>query len=530
MAVNQDVMERAARPAAPGFFGKGQRVVGLLALLVALAMGLSGLLALDSGLLVHPKPFFNANAAEERAAFIQQLRTDEQVAQQRIFGLSAEAGLVAKATSTQHVLNSRLPELSLYYTSMPKLNVAMLATHTALAAFCMLVGAFQFWPAFRRRFPLWHRRFGKLYVFTALPSMVFAMAYLLLISPYQLYTGLTGYVALWIVALLVPVTIIMAMVHLKRREIAQHQAYMALSFGMLMVAPLLRWTWVVLAQFLPGVEQETLNLSTLIFLVPEALLISYALMALNRSQQRLRPKPLVSEAGELVRGTLAYVQPLLLLLALACVATTTFHFLVAPGLEQSSHARQIVPLTQLQYEAAVLGGESLSRVLFVLANGIALLLAAAFFGTAFRQGQGDVTPRLRLLGMAVALSVGLSSALLLRWGWMLGVPVGMAQFSGGTFYTTAGVLGLAFSGLLLAAVLRNRLALVKEWGMFALICAFFPALFYWALAFLSWLPWPLRYVADGQLYELAAGSAPFMLLIGFFYTIHSQATRERFAV
>lgn len=523
-----------ARNARAGLFDRGQRLNALVFLLVALAMGLSGLLALQAGTMMHPLPLLQPDEAAERAGLLRELREGQPLselgASDLLFHIGAETALVTAATSTPHIVASLLPDHAVYYASMPDLNIVLLSLHTTLAAFCMLVGAFQFWPAFRRRHPQLHRRFGMIYVLTAVPSTLLAMAYLVVTPPSGLVTGLTGYVALWLIAVLVLIAITLAMVHLRRREIGQHQAWMALGFGLLMVAPLLRWNWVLLAQILPAVEHETLNLCTLILLVPEALLISHLLLVLNRRQQRLRPLPLTVALGERVRAHLGLLTTVVAALALACLAAVIARFLVAPGLEQMASARDIVPLAVLRHEAAVLGDASMSRWLHVLTAGGALLLIPPFFRRAFSQPHGQPDRRLRLQALTLALAIvgaGLSE---MYWGWQLGVPVGMSTLTGGTFYMSAGLLSLTFSGLLALAALRGQLSGIKEWGLFTLLAATFMPVFHGSLMLLSWLPWPAEFITNGQLYVLACGTPLFLLLAGFIYSVYGQTTRERFAV
>lgn len=523
-----------ARAAKAGLFDRGQRLSALVFLLVALAMGLSGLLALQAGTMMHPLPLLQPNEATERAELLQRLRDGQPVseldASDLFFHIGVETALVTAATSTTHIFESLLPDHAVYYASMPDLNIVLLSLHTTLAAFCMLVGAFQFWPAFRRRHPQLHRRFGMVYVLTAVPSTLLAMAYLVVTPPSGLVTGLTGYVALWLIAVLVLVAITLAMVHLRRREIGQHQAWMALGFGLLMVAPLLRWNWVLLAQILPAVEHETLNLCTLVLLVPEALLISHLLLVLNRRQQRLRPLPLTVALGERVRSRLGLLTSIVAALALACLAAVIARFLVAPGLEQMASAREIVPLAVLQHEAAALGDATLSRWLHVLAAGSALLLIPSFFHRAFSQPHGQPDRRLRLLALILALAVAGASLSEMYWGWQMGVPAGMSTLTGGTLYMSAGMISLGFSGLLALAALRNQLSGIKEWGLFTLIAATFMPVFHGGIVLLSWLPWPAEFIANGQLYVLASGIPLFLLLAGFIYSIYGQTTRERFVV
>lgn len=61
----------------------------------------------------------------------------------------------------------------------------------------------------------------------------------------QIYDQFVFAAGLWALAIGVSVTLWVAMFHLWHKRIAQHQAYMALNFGLLLTAPLLRMGWLV---------------------------------------------------------------------------------------------------------------------------------------------------------------------------------------------------------------------------------------------------------------------------------------------
>jgi hypothetical protein len=110
----------------------------------------------------------------------------------------------------------------------------------------------------------------------------------------------------------------------------------------------------------------------------------------------------------------------------------------------------------------------------------------------------------------------------------LGAP-SHAVLSGGAFYLLMGLAGLAFALLLAQAVLRQRLALVKEWGLFTLLVIAMAPVFFALLPLLDLFAIAPRYIAGGHVYLLAAGIAPAVLLLGFIYAIYGSATRERVA-
>ncbi|HBC19040.1 MAG TPA: hypothetical protein DC022_09885, partial [Alcanivorax sp.] len=58
--------------------------------------------------------------------------------------VSEELAFLARATSVERMTESRLPDQSLYYTTMPPHNQLLLVSHILLGVFCLVVGGFQF--------------------------------------------------------------------------------------------------------------------------------------------------------------------------------------------------------------------------------------------------------------------------------------------------------------------------------------------------------------------------------------------------
>lgn len=438
--------------------------------------------------------------------------------------------LMAERTRASFSFGSdSLMTTAVHYTQMPVLNKVTISFHMLLGGLCMLLGGSQFWPAFRRRFPRLHRAFGLVFVVTAQGAMILSAVYLWHSNPDEIYGGFTFYVGLWVLAIGVTLALWLAMFHIWRREIAQHQAWMGIAYGFLLTAPLLRYDWTLIGMLFPGASMNEANYAGMMLLIPQSFLFGYGLVCLNRWLSRERAKPQPLPFGDAARAALPYWWPAVSLLFVALAGLTVVHYLVAPGLAGSALARVLVPASVVANDSRVFGTVSAASAGFALLVTGALLLAPVFLYNAFRLVPGGMlTPALRRQGLVLAAIGAAVSLLALRFAGAVGAP-SHATLSGGTTYWLMGVAGLVFSLLLAQAAWRQRLALVKEWGVMLLLTVATAPLFYLMLAVISLFDLTAPHLAAGHGYMLAAGFAPGFLLFGFIYAIYGSASRERVA-
>lgn len=251
---------------------------------IILMMGMAGVVSLWEGTTRFSTNLVNPEAHADTLKAVQQVRTHPTLENMGVMGIEMH-GLSA-LTTPKRFADSKLMEQGLYYTTMPRSNQILMLIHVILGSFCMLLGGFQFWPAFRKKYMSLHRKIGAIYIVTAPISVVMAMFYLANTAPHHIYDHLVAWIALWIFGALALLSILMAIRALRVRRIHEHQAWMALSFGSLMVAPVLRWDWAILAWIFPHIEQETLNLVTMGMMLPQCLIIAYVLLVINRQFER----------------------------------------------------------------------------------------------------------------------------------------------------------------------------------------------------------------------------------------------------
>lgn len=262
-----------------------------LALLGALAMLFYGALAIDAGI-VNFRAAGNAEVAAQRQAMQaraeagQSLGTPAEVAAHS----GAALALIAESSSPGYAFGERgLSETLIHYATMPRFNGITLSVHNVLGGVTMLFGALQFWPAFRRRFPLWHRTFGAIYIVAAQGAMIAAMIFLARTPVHLIYDQLTFYIGLWGLAIGVTFSLWMAIYSMMHKRIAQHQGWMALNYGMLLTAPIQRYGWAAFGAADPTLRQLEGNYAVTAVLVPLSVMIGYGLFTLNRWLQTERP-------------------------------------------------------------------------------------------------------------------------------------------------------------------------------------------------------------------------------------------------
>lgn len=521
------VSESAAAPEAASTLKR--RVLQGLALLLALAMGIYGVIALDTGY-VNFKGAGSAEVAAQRLALRQAAESGvPNTATQHITqhtGLYVEA--LAAATSPRYAYGAEgLNDALVHYSEMPARAGYVLALHNSMGGLLMLCGALQFWPALRRRYPRWHRGFGMVYVGAATIGMIAAMTYLVLTPVSKVYDTFIFTVGLWFLAVGVLTSIGLSMYHLRRREIAQHQAYMAISYGFLLTAPLQRYMWLFVGMWYPEMRQLEGNFAVTAWLIPFSFLVGYGLFTVNRLLQERKPEALRARALQAFPGAQAvgrvFSWVLLPLLALALLATLK-HFLLAPGLTAYAGGSGLIPVGVMAIDQSVIAEGVLSRLLFVAASCAGLVFGALLLWQSFLRGQA-VRP---LLGWGLVLCAAVAGAVMTYWGAAIGRP-SFATLAGGANWMIGGLVCLALAPMLAWALRTQEAAWVREWSLFIVIALLGAPAFYLLFPVLAAVGIPAEYVAGGHLYRLASYGQWFLLLGAFVYSVYGRATQERFA-
>lgn len=507
----------------------------LRALAVAMTISLMfyGLIAIDAGIV-------NYRGSGSEEAIAKRLEMQANAESGRSIGSDQEItehlGLMVtvlnKVTSPTYAFGKNgLSEPALQYATMPKSNGIVLSVHNVLGGICMLFGAMQFWPAFRRRFPTWHRAFGGVYLVAAQAAMIASIIYLVRTPVAQIYDQLTFYVGLWGLAIGVTVSLWMAVYSMLRKQIAQHQAWMCLNYGMLLTAPIQRFGWVAFGVASPDMRQIVGNYGVTAMLVPLCAMIGYGLFTINRWIQSDRPAAAKSKISlaftNHARLGRALVIPGLLMMLVAGV-TTVQHFVLTPGLSHAANeATRLIPPGVIQMEDAVIAAHAKSRWVFAAATLLGLLAGARLIWSAFFARQSAT--RFMGYGSWVLAGSGLVvGGLLLQWGIQMGMP-SFATISGGASAVFGGTVTLLFSALLAMALSQGRSEWVKEWSLFVIAGLLATPSFYWHLAGLGTLPIDPQFVQTGHVFRMSQYGQWLTLIGAFVYAAYSEATHSKIA-
>lgn len=504
-----------------------------LALTLILLFAFYALLALDSS-----RSIFHFMSDPQSAARTEQIRHAADAGIEVVGTPEAQVylplwiRLMGRLTDSRFAYDSdSLARTETYYAAMPSSHQWVLGLHMLLGGLCMLLGGTQFWPWFRRQHPVLHRRFGMVFVATAQLAMIMAVIYLTVTGVANTYSQLTFHIGLWFLATLVSLSLWLAIWHVKRREIAQHLGWMAMAYGLLLSAPFTRYDWVAIGMLFPESSFNEANYGMMGMLMAQCIITAYLLLCVSRWWSRPRAALQARPWADNMRAALPRYLPWLSLIFVAMAATVVFFYLLTPSLAHSVLAVRMIPAGLLGNEAAVFDAALPSRAVYTVVTTGTLLLAPVFMRLAFRQplNAARLPASLRTAALALALATGLAALLQCKWAWALGGP-SHATLAGGTFYLLTGGIELMFAILLSVAVLRQRLALVKEWGLFAILAATLAPAFYWMLALLDLTGIPAHYLATGHGYSLAIGLASALpLLPGFVYAVYGSASRERIA-
>lgn len=481
-----------------------------------LAVAFYGLLALQTG--QHNLPAWNDPS---RAADIASARAkgDADVAVEALSATETRAypawvNLMGRVSSSRYTYGSDgISDIGQYYATMPAAQKTILSTHMALGGICIILGLFQFWPAFRKRQRRAHRLMGAAYVVAALAAMTLSSLHLLHAGVANTYQGFVFYVGLWLMVAGVVGSVLAAGYFIWRRDIALHLGWQAVGFGFLLTAPVQRYDWMLLGHFFPGLSQGTANGVVNVALFWQCLLLGYLLFAWNRAEsaRRAAPQPvLAGPADRIVRAVVAGVA------ALAAVGTL-LHYGLAPGLAQWPAAQGLVPASLMAADSALFTG--------VLPGLFALALVVTIGGALWLALLNADAARVRIATYAGALIAG---SIQMTWGWQLGGP-STATFSGGTFYLLSGFSLTGFALLAAGAQARGRDGLRQEWTGFVLAFALAPMLLLWQLSSLRWSGLvPVEYALRGHAYMLAgAGALMLSLLGGFVAAMRGRETATR---
>lgn len=510
------------------------RVKGLLGcavmLLFVIAMGIYGLVAIDAGYV----NFKGTGNAQILAARQQQVKDAEARKDVHSFAeLNEQNGVMvatfAKIISPKFAYGQNgLSEPLIHYASAPKKVSWMLALHNIMGGILMLIGAMQFVPVFRRRYPKWHRISGLLYITCATVGMLAAIYYMSHTPLSLMYDGFTFTFGVWFLAIGVLLSVWISIYHLIKKEIAQHQAWMAISFGLLLTAPLQRIMWVILGLMNPGMRQLESEYAASSWLIPASFCVAYSIFTWNRfSQVRKADAVLIRQQSSFPRwksfgkGLATFT---LVLISIEIVITA-IHFIAAPGLlAYVGNNSRLIPAGVIFLDTQIIVDHTIPRLIFAVATVTGLIVGLSVMWKTFIQSQNISLGT----GWLIAAMSFITGGVMTSWGWALGMP-SFATLAGGATWLFGGLASIAFAGLLSWALIKQDQLWIQEWSLFAIALLMGAPFFYVLFPIFSHVGIPSFYEETGHVFRLASYGQWFLLLFVFVYCVYNKATIQRFA-
>ncbi len=501
--------------------------------LIALSMLFYGLLAIDMGR-VNLLPFFDDTVLSERLQTIEQAKGSSEfkagLEEARHSGVWM--ALMSAMTSAEYTYDgSGVYDTIVYYATMSSPQKIVLAIHNTLGGICVIIGAFQFLPGLRRRAPTLHKRIGKTYVVSVYTAMALAISYLYMTPVSDIFSELSFAFGLWMMAMLTLFSITMAIYHAMRKEIAQHQAYMALNFSILLSAPLLRYDWALMGMFLP-IEKDFLEgqFTVIIMLLAHCVLSGYLIFCLNRWVQKDREKANTSQLTNTLGRIILKTKDAWPLLSALVVFSLAYHYIFLLEFGDMSAGISNLPASFIHYESQVLEPLFGTRVLLILASFVTFCVGAISLQKLFSKSENSKTyhANTKLLTTVSALGLCSFGAIMCYLGNQMGMPSWEA-LGGGTFYMMVGCLSVLFALLQLINISLDRWDYVRECMVLGYGAALSLPLYDALMAIMPIFNATPHHIAGGHVYEVAAAASVFSFVLAFLYVIYGQATTKKFA-
>lgn len=400
-----------------------------------------------------------------------------------------------------------------YYASMEPVEKRVLSVHMLLGGVCIVLGIFQFWPQFRRKYRKAHRAVGSAYIL-ACYTMVFASIYHMLHTGVEnTYQGFTFHIQLWFLALSTLITQTLAIIFLKKKNYALHMGFQLYTFTAFLNAPVQRYDWAVMGWIYPHLTQGEVNNLVNLMTFWQCFILAWIIFAWNRAAAPKRSGPV--EFAKQGPGFKVFITTL----SVIALLTTVAFYLIWPGLSQWTVANTIVPATTLAADAALFEGRVFQNLIFTAA------ICTALVSGVWLMIRNEHARLLRRVFYVSAIIAGLIQ---LSWAVQLGEPK-LAVTSGGGFYAISGVSIIGFALIAAFFEARGNENMWHETMVFAVNFAFTPALLFWGHALWYALDViPQQYLDIGHGYILAAGAGLLTPMFnGYIGLLTSRETMSR---
>jgi hypothetical protein len=395
--------------------------------------------------------------------------------------------------------------------------------HMICGAICLLLGAFQFWPRFRRRYRKIHRVFGGIFIVSGVTLSISVWLYLIWSGPEKTYEGLTGQAGLYGLSCIVLLSMAISIFYLFKRDYNKHMGWMAIAFGSFLTAPFQRYDWMVLAVLDTGQSHAVINGLVDAVLYTQAYAVAYLLFFMNRHLSPIKSTPQSLNVKANVY-TSTFKRYGLIALSTFGAISVFYYYVFTQGMADSNAVLQIIDEKAFIKETVVIFKQGFAApLLFAVSSALIMCLGAYFIhklNSVCRIGK----PALYLFVLAGILLACIE----ISWGLQIGYPI-MLNSPGGGHYVLWGILHLLFSSAVVYAYWANKQSLLKEWITMLWILSFLPVSVFCLATGVSVLNVvPQDYIDSRHLSVLlAAGASTFIFLLAMIAAIYGSATKER---
>jgi hypothetical protein len=390
--------------------------------------------------------------------------------------------------------------------------------HMICGAICLMMGFFQFWPYFRRKFRKTHRVFGSIFIVSGVALCISVLFYLAWSGPETTYEALTGQVGLYTLSGVTLMSIGISIFYLFKRQYNKHMGWMSIALGSFLTAPFQRYNWLVLAAADTGQTHAVINGLVDGILYTQAYLMAYLIFFMNRHYSPIKKNHMpLSRMPDMKKNGV-------IVLSVLGAVSVFYHYVFTQGMADSSGVLSIINEIAFIKETEVIFNQGfMMPFMFAALSSLMMGLGAFLVITQPSLTRGR-NYKYYLYVLAGAGLAGIE----ISWGLNIGYPT-MLNSPGGGHYVLWGVLHLGFSAAVLYASLTNKESLLKEWITMLWILSFLSVAIFWMAGSISLFDVvPPHYVESRHMSVLLAGGvSELVFLLAMLSAIYGNATAER---
>jgi uncharacterized membrane protein len=163
-------------------------------------------------------------------------------------------------------------------------NMATMKPHMQAGTIATIVGFAQFSPTFQFRYPVVHRSLGRVYGLCVVIIMGSSASFLFDAVPRkEVFSGEFFGQILAVLTMVVPATMLFALQAIWSGDVSSHREFMTINYSLMLSAPVLRTSWILLAQVWDQ-PKDVINLFSTVLAAP--ILVVAPMLYLRRHYAR----------------------------------------------------------------------------------------------------------------------------------------------------------------------------------------------------------------------------------------------------